>query len=420
MQEDKRVTTYYQVNRSTIEITMPDGSPATPEVLYAALTDENAEVGVSAALQLAKLGDLSPVVTNTLFDAADWRSDPEASSAARYGITTLAQTDPVVIDRLLTALQENKGWLSGVAECLGEIGQATPAVIAGLLTFSQNSDDAYAVVSALHSLVQLGYATDAIIQQLRAHHKQGDMIVRSVALQALGLLPAPPPEVASLLLAAAQRKASRSPAAAERLRTTDPDDPQWTALFMDTLEAEGGHTQRTALKALGTMTNPPAQVVEILCAALADADWSVRREAVESLGRIGNPTPAVIEALLALLVAEEAKAQAHRKRAQQQPPMVEDEEDVRAILTALQENQSLRGDVAMTLAQLGWINDAVIAAFLAELGDEDASVRERIARNWWLLDKDNLPILHALHAALQDEAEMVRRSAAESMAKWYS
>jgi vesicle coat complex subunit len=84
------------------------------------------------------------------------------------------------------------------------------------------------------------------------------------------------------------------------------------------------------------------------------------------------------------------------------------------------EQQSLRGDIAITLAQLGCVNDAVIAAFLAELDDEDASVRERIVRNWWLLGKDNLPILHALHAALQDEAAMVRRSAAASMEKWYS
>ncbi|MEZ4663884.1 MAG: hypothetical protein R2911_40645 [Caldilineaceae bacterium] len=30
-----------QISRSTIEITMPDGSPATPEVLYAAIKDED-------------------------------------------------------------------------------------------------------------------------------------------------------------------------------------------------------------------------------------------------------------------------------------------------------------------------------------------------------------------------------------------
>ncbi|MEZ4672627.1 MAG: HEAT repeat domain-containing protein [Caldilineaceae bacterium] len=181
------------------------------------------------------------------------------------------------------------------------------------------------------------------------------------------------------------------------------------------MEAEGGQTRRTALKALGTITNPPAQVVEILCAALANTDWFVRREAVESLGRIGNPTPAVIEALLALLVAEEAKAQAHRKRAQQQPPIVEDEEDVRAMLAALQEGQSLRGDVAMTLAQLGCINDAVIATFLAELSDKEESVRERIVRNWWLLGKDNPAVLAALQSALQDASAMVRKSAAASL-----
>jgi HEAT repeat protein len=424
MQEDKRATTYYQVNRSTIEITRTDGSPATPEVLYAALTDENAEVGVSAALQLATLGDLSPIVTNTLFNAADWRSDPEAGSAARYGITALAQTDPVVTDLLLAALHTQQGWLSGVAECLGEIGQATPAVIDGLLTFSHNSDDAYAVVSALHSLVQLGYATDVIIQQLLTRYKQGDMIVRNVALRALGLLQEPSPEVTTLLLAAAQRKASHSPAAVARLPTTDPDDPQWLALLMGALDAEVGQTRRTALKAFGAMTNPPAQVVEILCAALSDEDWFVRREAVASLGSIGNPTPRVIERLLALLAIEDERREAqepvHGAHAKQQNPATENEGNRHAALHELMEQQSLRGDIAITLAQLGCVNDAVIAAFLAELDDEDASVRERIVRNWWLLGKDNLPILHALHAALQDEAAMVRRSAAASMEKWYS
>lgn len=119
-----------------------------------------------------------------------------------------------------------------------------------------------------------------------------------------------------------------------------------------------------------------------------------------------------------LLAAEEAKGQSRSAHSQQQPAFEENEEDVRAILAELNENRSLRGDVAMTLAQLGCLNDAVIAAFLAELGDEDASVRERIVRNWWLLDKDNPAVLQALHAALQDEAEMVRRSAAASMAKW--
>ncbi|MEZ4869329.1 MAG: two-component regulator propeller domain-containing protein [Caldilineaceae bacterium] len=415
MHEEKQASTYYQVNHSTIEITMPDGSPATPEVLYEALNDKDAEVGVSAALQLAKLGDLSPIVTNTLFDATDWRSDPEASSAARYGITELAKTNPVMIDLLLIALQANQRSLSGVAECLGEIGQATPAVIKGLLAFSQSSDDAYAVVSALHSLLQLGYATDAIVQHLLTLRRQGDMIVRSVALQALGLLQEPSPEVANFLLAAAQRKASRSPDAADRLRTTDPDDPQWTTLLMDALKAEVGQTRRTALKALGAMTNPPANVVEILCAALADADWSVRQTALDGLRRLGNPDPQVIDRLLVLLAAEETKRQARSTHSQQSPALEENEEDVRAILATLNENQSLRGDVAMTLAQLGCINDAVIAAFLAELDDKDESVRERIVRNWWLLGKDNPSVLAALHAALHDESAMVRLSAAASL-----
>ncbi len=418
MDEEKRASTYYQVNRSTIEITMPDGSPATSEALYTALNDEDADVRVSAAVGLAKLGDLSPTVTNTLFNAADWRCDPEAGDTARYGITALAKMNPVIIELLLAALQENKGWLSGVAECLGKIGQASPAVINGLLTFSQQSNDQYAVVSALHSLLQLGIENAAILAQLLGLYKQDDIIVRTVVLQALGLVQQPSPAALALLIAAAQRKAPNKRNAAERLRLTDPDDPQWTARFFASLEAEVGQTRRNAIKALGTTPNPPANVTEILCVALADEDWFVRREAVESLGRIGNPTLAVIEALLALLATEEAKEQARRQRTQQQSTVGEDPEDVRAMLAALQESQSLRGDVAMTLAQLGCINDAVIAAFLAELGAEDASVRERIVRNWWLLGKDNPAVLAALRAALHDEAEMVRLSAAATLQRF--
>ncbi|MEZ4617455.1 MAG: hypothetical protein R2867_18355 [Caldilineaceae bacterium] len=88
--------------------------------------------------------------------------------------------------------------------------------------------------------MQLGYATDTIIQQLLARYKQGDMIVRSVALRALGLLQAPPPEVISLLLAAAQRKANPFTRCNRTPAHHCPADPQWTALFFGPLEAEGG------------------------------------------------------------------------------------------------------------------------------------------------------------------------------------
>ncbi|MCB0182664.1 MAG: HEAT repeat domain-containing protein, partial [Caldilineaceae bacterium] len=282
MDEEKRATTYYQISRSTIEITMPDGSPATPEVLYAAIKDEDAEVRVSAALGLAKLGDLSPTVIHILFNAADWRSYPEAGTIARNGITELAKTNPVVVDLLLRALQENQGQLSGVAECLGEIGQATPAVINGLLAFSQSSGDKYAVVSALRSLLQLGYETDTVVQRLLSLHKRGDMVVRSVVLQELGLVRQPSPAALALLMTAAQPNTRNRHDIQARLRQTDPNDPQWTALFMASLETDG-HTRRAALKSLGAISNPPARVVEILCAALADEEWFVRREAVESL-----------------------------------------------------------------------------------------------------------------------------------------
>jgi HEAT repeat protein len=95
--------------------------------------------------------------------------------------------------------------------------------------------------------------------------------------------------------------------------------------------------------------------------------------------------------------------------------LAEDDRNLRTRLTEWQTSQSLRGDVALTLAQLGYSNDRVVAAFLAELENRDASVRERIVRNWWLLGKHNSAVLAPLQAALQDEAEAVRQSAAASL-----
>ena len=44
-----------------------------------------------------------------------------------------------------------------------------------------------------------------------------------------------------------------------------------------------------------------------------------------------------------------------------------------------------RGTIAITLASLGEIDDAVIGAFRDELSSTDASARERIVRSCWLL-----------------------------------
>jgi hypothetical protein len=51
-----------------------------------------------------------------------------------------------------------------------------------------------------------------------------------------------------------------------------------------------------------------------------------------------------------------------------------------------------RGTIAITLADLGEVDAAVTAAFLDELSSTDASVRERIVRNWWLLGDGDPPL----------------------------
>ena len=171
-----------------------------------------------------------------------------------------------------------------------------------------------------------------------------------------------------------------------------------------------------ALKGLATVPDPSSAVLETFCAVLSDPDWVVRREAMQSLGKLGVATPNVIDSLLMLLANEEQKEQTQQAKATAQPSFEEDERNIQIQLAELKESQSLRGDVALTLAQLGHINDAVIAAFLAELANNDVSVRERIARNGWLLGNGHPATLAALESALDDESQMVRASTAVSLA----
>ncbi|MEZ4663885.1 MAG: hypothetical protein R2911_40650 [Caldilineaceae bacterium] len=124
---------------------------------------------------------------------------------------------------------------------------ATPAVINGLLAFSQSSGDEYAVVSALRSLLQLGYETDTVVQRLHCHStSRGDMVVRSVVLRALGLVQQPSPAALTFAYDCCTiNTRNHAMIYRARLRQTDPNDPQWTALFMASLET-AGHAQRDA------------------------------------------------------------------------------------------------------------------------------------------------------------------------------
>lgn len=271
MSDEDRASTEYQVNIATIAIAMADGSPATPEALYQAIQDADSEVRVSAALGLAKLGDLSPIVIDTLFEEADWRSYPEASSSARDGIVVLHQTNPAILNLLLAALEENKVSLSGVAECLGEIGQATPAVIEGLWAFIQQSDDPYATVSAAYSLLQLGHESDALIERLFMLHRRGDIVVRHIALNALTLLKQPPPKVIDLLLVALRRGKPNAADAARGLARVGLDQPEVVAALLAASGAEDWQVRSAVLESLRAIPNPTSAVVDVLCNALMDS-----------------------------------------------------------------------------------------------------------------------------------------------------
>lgn len=381
----KTPPTAYQIRQSSMEITAADGSPASPDVLYQALHDDDAEVRVSAALALAKLGDLSPAVIDPLFDAADWRREPEAGDIARYGIVELGKTNGAIVERLVAALTHNRRGLSGVAECLGNIGQATPAVIDGLLAFIQQDRDAdpYSVVSAINSLLRLGYTDDSLVDRLLTLYQRGDSIVRSVALCALAWVKQPPAAVIDLLLVALQEGQHEASAAASSLARIGVDQPQVVAALVQASRAKDWRVRGESVAALSGVPTPTPAVIDVLYEALGDPDWFVRVQAMEGLSNLRSAPPAVRDRLLTMLTSEQ--------------------------------NASERGTIAITLASLGHVDDDITAVFLDELRSQDASVRERIVRNWWLLGSNDPLLLAPLQAALQDEDSMVRASAAASL-----
>ena len=82
--------------------------------------------------------------------------------------------------------------LAGVAQCLGEIGEAAPdvkpAIVDSLLAYVRQDQgaDSYALASAIGSLVRLGYTDDAVIDRLLALYGRGDDVVRGALLAAAG------------------------------------------------------------------------------------------------------------------------------------------------------------------------------------------------------------------------------------------
>ncbi len=246
--------------------------------------DDDAEVRVNAALASVKLGDLNPAAVNTLFEAADWRSDLEAGSLARDGLVQLGKMNPAIVDLMLAALHSDGGSLSGVAECLGEIGQASPAVLAGLLECTQQcqSSDPYAAVSAAHSLLQLGHEDASLVDLLLTLYEQGDLFVRNVVLRALGLLHQPSPTVIDLLVSTLESDNAGADVAARSLAQVEPDHPRVVAALLQAATANDWQLRGAALAGLGETPHPTPEAVDALCHALADPDWLVRSLALEA------------------------------------------------------------------------------------------------------------------------------------------
>lgn len=145
-------------------------------------------------------------------------------------------------------------------------------------------------------------------------------------------------------------------------------------------------TKCIALEALGELKNSANQVIEILLKFLKDEyDW-LRRISALSLGKLGKPKPFIITALLFAL---------------------EDKSEwvVEAAVEAL--------------GMLGSANELIIAALLKKLKDDGSTlVRSTIIKTLGELGNiNNVEIIEALSAMLEDKCEWIKQVAEVSLKK---
>ncbi len=203
-------------------------------------------------------------VAQELLDALRDKELPVRSNAAS-ALGQLGQASDAVVNALLDALRDkDESVRSNAASALGQLGQASDAVVNVLLAVLRD-EEALVRLSAASALRRLGQASDAVVNALLDALRDKDEIVRSRATSALGQLGQASDVVVNALL--------------------------------DALRDESSDVRSDAAWALGRLGQASDAVVNALLDALRDRDESVRSSAAEALGGLGRATPKVIRAL---------------------------------------------------------------------------------------------------------------------------
>ncbi len=281
-------------------------------------------------------------------------------------------------------IDEDYNVRSSAASALGEIGNATPAVVSGLLSLLFDDDYSSVRFSAASSLVKLGNATPAVVSGLLSllnGNIWGLAGLSSEVGKISNAIPALMSELISLLV-----------------------DKDYNVRF-------------SAALALGEIENATPAVISGLLSLLVDEHSYVRRSAASSLVKLGNTTPAVVRVLISLLVDQGFSEQLYVASVLGQignaSPIV-----VNNLLVLLvNKNSDIRLIAASSLVQLGSVTPAVVNELLSLMIDKDSQVRSGAASALGRSGNATPAVVSGLFSLLGDKYWLVSSSATEALGK---
>jgi HEAT repeat protein/energy-coupling factor transporter ATP-binding protein EcfA2 len=315
----------------------------------------------------AELGEQEAAVEQLLLLLQD--EDGGVRSSAARALGQLGNASQAVVDALIQLLKDN---VPSAFFALRRLGNASQAVIDALLPLLKD-EDASVRSSAAFVLGQLGNASEAVDDALLPLLKDEDASVRSNAVDTLGFLSSPSEAMIDALLPLLKDEdASVRSEVAEILGFLGNNaSPSIVDALLPLLKDEDASVRSSAASALGFLSNSSLSVVDALLPLLKDEDASVRSRTASALGLLSNPSEAMIDALLPLLKDEDA---------------------------------SVRSDAASTLIELGNTSESVIDVLLLLLKDKTFNVRSRAVCALGRIGNASEVVVDALLPLLKDEA----------------
>ena len=443
------------IRRSSVDSLAAHCNAATLPFLMRALEDSDWEVRMSAAVGLARLGQVTEPVISILTRAHGSQTLPAQRASAKV-LVELGRTNDQVLAALLRQLD---GYLDAedAAARLGEIGRATDEVLAGLVSALQHKNPR-ARVEAARSVAKLGRVRDDIVTGLVQSLGSKDDGLVAAAAEALGELHQSQDRVVGqlerVLIAqshgdeivmrrdmtklSARKSAARSlgmlasenPGALRALlRAIDHKSPAPNKdldFYLQVLERtsfsrqdDGSRYIKTAAAfGLAHLSDPSDETIAVLVSALDDADIFVKRAAAVALTRLGRATEPVIHALRRAMdhydhdVWRSAAVGLIRLGAVS-------EELIAKLLSKTNDTIGFdHGAAVSCLGELRLARSDIVAALCRAVRKENWGLLSSLGMLDWKNNPENLrPVLIALNRAYYDANPYYRGSVLETIRK---